>query len=65
MSTFYLLLEVAALLTVIILPLGGPRKRAITPLKKPDHKLGGLAVNENGLLEEYKPKGHQKYPIRH
>lgn len=52
MSTFYLILEISALLGVIIFPLTGPKK-AGTPkkLKKQKQELSNLYVNENGYLE--------------
>ena len=52
MSTFYLILEISALLGVIIFPLAGPKKaRGPKKLKKHKPELSNLHVNENGYLE--------------
>jgi hypothetical protein len=48
MATFYLILEISALLGVIIFPLAGPKKAKI---KKRDQELSNLFINENGHLE--------------
>ena len=52
MSTFYLILEISALLGGIIFPLAGPKKSAAPKkLKKQKQELSDLYVNENGYLE--------------
>jgi len=48
MATFYLILEVTALLGVIIFPLAGPKK---AKTKRRDQELSNLFVNEDGYLE--------------
>ncbi|WP_158990908.1 hypothetical protein [Mucilaginibacter sp. L196] len=48
MSTFYLVFEICALLTVIVLPLAGPKN---TKAKKTAAEKSNLYVNEDGLLE--------------
>jgi hypothetical protein len=47
MATFYLALEISALLAVIIFPIAGPKLKA--KIKRPE--LSNLYVNENGYLE--------------
>lgn len=49
MSTFYLTLEISALLGVIVFPLAGPKKFRVK--KKRAQELSNLHVNENGYLE--------------
>jgi hypothetical protein len=49
MATFYLVLEITALLGVIIFPIAGPKVKAKTKNKRPE--LSNLYVNENGYLE--------------
>lgn len=48
MATFYLTLEIIALLGVIVFPLAGPKK---AKTKKRAQELSNLFVNENGYLE--------------
>jgi hypothetical protein len=47
MTTLYTVLEVCALLAVIVLPLGGPKRRAI----KTQTGISNILVNEEGYLE--------------
>ena len=49
MATFYLVLEILALLGVIVIPLSGPKKNK----NKKANELSSLYVNENGFLEYY------------
>lgn len=49
MATFYLTLEIIALLGVILFPLAGPKKNK--EIKKRAQELSNLFVNENGYLE--------------
>ncbi|MGN6179305.1 MAG: hypothetical protein ACTHNW_08995 [Mucilaginibacter sp.] len=48
MATFYLILEIAAFLGVIIFPLAGPKK---AKTQKRTQELSNLFVNEQGYLE--------------
>ncbi len=57
MASIYIVLKIVALLAVIIIPLGGPKR------KKPAHisGTGKFAVNENGYLEHYTGNSIQAY----
>jgi len=57
MTTFYLVLEIGALLGVIILPLAGPKKEKA---KKNHAEKSNLYVNENGNLEYFVDKDHHQ-----
>lgn len=48
MATFYLILEISALLGVIIFPLAGQKKARMNHKKQ---ELSDLYVNEKGYLE--------------
>ena len=61
MATFYLILEISALLGVIIFPLAGPKK-ARAP-KKRKQELSNLHVNENGYLEYIKNDKDSHHPV--
>jgi len=59
MATFYLILEISALLGVIIFPLAGPKK---AKAKKRPQELSNLYVNENGYLE-YVKNDKDRHPV--
>jgi hypothetical protein len=59
MSTFYLVFEICALLTVILLPLAGPKH---VKAKKAAEK-SNLCVNEDGVLEYIKTKKGDYHPV--
>jgi hypothetical protein len=63
MTTFYLVLEITALLGVIIFPLSGPKniKAKIKAKRKP--QLSKLYVNENGYLEYINDDKDQHSPV--
>ena len=57
MASFYIVLEITALIAVIIIPLAGPTKKKISPKTE----ISALAVNADGYLEHFKnsPEYHQ------
>jgi hypothetical protein len=59
MSTFYLVFEICALLTVIVLPLARPKS---TETKKTAEK-SNLYVNEDGLLEYLRKNKDDHHPV--
>jgi|GEM_PF-3745220 hypothetical protein len=60
MTTFYIIVEVLALLACIIIPLRGPRKTVKTTQTKPE--LSNLAVNEQGRLEYLHDAHGEEHP---
>jgi len=60
MSTFYLVFEICALLTVIVLPLVGPKN---TKAKKTAAEKSNLYVNEDGLLEYLRTNKDDHHPV--
>lgn len=60
MSTFYLVFEICALLTVIILPLVGPKN---TKSQKTALEKSNLYVNEDGLLEYLGTNKDDHHPV--
>ena len=60
MSTFYLVFEICALVTVIVLPLAGPKN---TKAKKTGAEKSSLYVNENGLLEYLVKSKDDHHPV--
>jgi hypothetical protein len=59
MSTFYLMFEICALLTVIVLPLAGPKH---TKAKDSTEK-SNLYVTENGNLKYVGIKKDDHHPV--
>ncbi|MFC0513972.1 hypothetical protein ACFFGT_07165 [Mucilaginibacter angelicae] len=57
MASFYIILEITALLAVIILSITGPKKKKASPKTE----MSGFAVNADGYLEHFKnsPEYHQ------
>jgi hypothetical protein len=47
MTIIYTVLEIAALLAIIIIPLAGPKKKQVKRI----NEVSNIAVNENGFLE--------------
>jgi len=52
MNTIYLILEISALITVIVLPLAGPKKKKTKKITNVE--ISDWAINENGHLVTYK-----------
>lgn len=50
MESFYIVLEITALIAVIIIPLAGPKKKKASPKTE----MSMLAVNADGYLEHFK-----------
>jgi len=61
MSTFYLVFEICALLTVIVLPLAGPKH--VKKAKKTVAQKSNLHVNEYGELEYIKTGKDDHHPV--
>jgi hypothetical protein len=57
MESFYIVLEITALIAVIIILLAGPKKKKASPKTE----MSMLAVNADGYLEHFKsnPEYHQ------
>ena len=64
MTTFYLVLEIAALLGVIIFPLSGPKKAKAKIKAKRKPQLSNLHVNENGYLEYINDDKDHHLPVQ-
>jgi hypothetical protein len=60
MSTFYLVFEICALLTVIVLPLVGPKN---TKSQKTTVEKSSLHVNKHGVLEYIKAGKDDHHPV--
>ncbi|MBB6112109.1 hypothetical protein SAMN05421821_11671 [Mucilaginibacter lappiensis] len=61
MASIYIVLKIVALLTVIIIPLAGPKRR-----KKSANmtEVGKFAVNEEGYLELYIGNSVDLHPVQ-
>jgi len=59
MTAFYIVLKVCALIAIIIIPLVGPKKKKVTPVKT----LSNLSVRENGYLEYTASNSLNHHPV--
>jgi len=59
MTTFYTVLEIAALLGVILIPLSGPKKKKINKV----NELSNISVNEAGYLEYISDHDEDHQPV--
>ncbi|AYL94540.1 hypothetical protein [Mucilaginibacter celer] len=59
MDSFYIVLEITALIAVIIIPLAGPKKEKASPKTE----MSALAVNADGYLENFKSSPEYQQPV--
>ena len=59
MTAFYIILEISALIAIIIVPLGGPKKKK----SKSPAGLSAILVNENGYLEYSGTASADHHPV--